>query len=89
MPLKNIQKTYSEIFNSYGNLTIETHISKIIELDAYLPYSSTFFCTTNTQDLSFEFISKNMTSCLFGRSIFCLKVMSFTAIINDEDVDVI
>ena len=64
MPLKNIQITYSEIFKSYGNLTLESHISKIIELDAYLPYSSTFFCITNTQDLSFEYISKNMFTCL-------------------------
>ena len=64
MPVKDIQKVYSEIFKSYGSPTLEKHISKIIELDAYLPYSSTFFCITNTQDLSFEYISKNMSACL-------------------------
>jgi DNA-binding CsgD family transcriptional regulator len=64
MALKDIQKVYSEIFKSYGSLTLEKHISKIIELDAYLPYNSTFFCITNTQDLSFEYISKNMFACL-------------------------
>lgn len=64
MPLKKIQKTYSEIFESYGNPIIEDHIRKIIELDTFLPYSSTFFCITNTQNLSFEYISKNMTPCL-------------------------
>ena len=40
------------------------HIDKIIELDVYLPYNSTFFCITNTQDLSFEYISKNLNACL-------------------------
>lgn len=64
MRLNNIQKTYSEIFKSFGGVTLEKHISKLIELDAYLPYSSTFYCITNTQDLSFEYVSKNMTSCL-------------------------
>ena len=64
MYFKNIQKAYSEIFKSYGSPTIEEHIRKIIELDLFLPYSSTFFCITNTQNLSFEYISKNMTSCL-------------------------
>ena len=64
MPIKDIQKTYAEIFKSYGNSNLEEHIRKIIELDAYLPYSSTFFCITNTQNLSFEYISKNMQSCI-------------------------
>ncbi|HMC01680.1 MAG TPA: helix-turn-helix transcriptional regulator [Flavobacteriaceae bacterium] len=64
MNFKDILKTYSEIFKSYGSLSLEKHIKKIIELDAYLPYSSTFFCITNTQKLSFEYISKNMHACL-------------------------
>jgi len=64
MRFRKIQKTYSEIFESYGSPTIEEHISRFIELDSFLPYSSTFFCITNTQNLSFEYISKNMTSCL-------------------------
>ncbi|GAA4962365.1 helix-turn-helix transcriptional regulator [Algibacter aquimarinus] len=61
---KNIKDVYSEIFKSYGHPSLDEHIRKIIELDAYLPYSSTFFCITNTQDLTFEYISKNMTACL-------------------------
>lgn len=64
MILENIKTSYKEIFESYFNASLEKHINKIIELDAYLPYSSTFFCITNTQNLSFEYISKNMFSCL-------------------------
>lgn len=60
----NIKKIYKEIFKSYGDLSIEKHIKKIIELDTYLPYSSTFFCVTNTQDLTFEYVSKSMFSCV-------------------------
>ena len=64
MNLTEIKNVYKEVFEAYEHPSIETHIKKIIELDAYLPYSSTFFCITNTQNLSFEYISKNMTSCL-------------------------
>lgn len=60
----NIKKAYKEIFDSYGNISLEKHIKKIIELDAYLPYNATYFCITNTQDLSFEYISKNMHACI-------------------------
>lgn len=59
-----IKKSYDKIFKSYGHGSLEKHISKIIEFDAFLPYNSTFFCLTNTQDLSCEYISKNMFSCL-------------------------
>lgn len=64
MVAKNIKETYRAIFDSYGNPSLEEHIQKIIELDNFLPYSSTFFCITNTQDLTFEYISKNMKACL-------------------------
>lgn len=64
MVLNDIKHTYKDIFNSFDNPSLEKHIEKIIELDAYWPYSSTFFCVTNTQDLTFEYISKNMTTCL-------------------------
>lgn len=64
MILENIKSSYKEIFESYYNISLEEHINKIIELDTYLPYSSIFFCITNTQNLSFEYISKNMFSCL-------------------------
>lgn len=73
MALNDIEKIYSEIFKSYSNPTLEEHINKIIESDIYLPYSSTFFCITNTQDLSFEFISKNMYSCLGIKSDELIK----------------
>ncbi|WP_341216860.1 LuxR C-terminal-related transcriptional regulator [uncultured Wocania sp.] len=60
----SVKDAYKEIFKSYENPSLEKHIQKIKELDTYLPYSSTFFCVTNTQDLSFEFISKNIKACL-------------------------
>ncbi|WP_194767395.1 hypothetical protein [Tamlana sp. I1] len=60
----SIQETYKEIFKSYDKPSLEKHIEKIIELDAFLPYSSTFFCITNTQNLTFEYVSKNINVCL-------------------------
>ena len=64
MITEKIRRFYDKIFESYGHESLEKHIEKIIELDKYLPYSSTFFCITNTQSLSFEYISKNMQTCL-------------------------
>jgi hypothetical protein len=64
MTNSSIKEAYKEIFKSHDNPSLEKHIEKIIELDTYLPYSSTFFCITNTQELSFEYVSKNMTACL-------------------------
>ena len=64
MITEKIRRLYSKIFESYGHHSLENHIKKVIELDEFLPYSSTFFCITNTQTLSFEYISKNMKSCL-------------------------
>jgi DNA-binding CsgD family transcriptional regulator len=64
MIVSDIKSVYKDIFKSYNKPLLEDHINKIIELDAYLPYSSTFFCITNTQNLTFEYISKNMFSCL-------------------------
>lgn len=64
MVFQQIKNVYKDIFKSYDKAHLEKHIEKIIELDNYLPYSSTFFCITNTQDLTFEYISKNMTACL-------------------------
>ena len=60
----NIKEVYKEIFKSHDNPSLKKHIEKIIELDTYLPYSSTFFCITNTQNLSFEYVSKNIKACL-------------------------
>ncbi|MDN3666298.1 LuxR C-terminal-related transcriptional regulator [Algibacter miyuki] len=64
MNKKIIKDTYKEIFKSRDTPSLKSHIEKFIELDKYLPYSSTFYCITNTQQLTFEFISKNMTACL-------------------------
>jgi len=64
MNSSSIQEVYKEIFKSHGNPSLKKHIEKIIDLDTYLPYSSTFFCIANTQNLSFEYMSKNMYACL-------------------------
>ena len=64
MKYSQIKDFYKTIFESYDKPSLEAHIKKIIELDEFLPYSSTFFCITNTQDLSFEYISKNFKSCI-------------------------
>lgn len=65
MPYKKIKRLYSSIFEAYNTPSLEEHISKIIELDRFLPHNSTFFCITNTQDLKFEYISKNMYPCIY------------------------
>lgn len=59
----NIDKEYHEIFETYPEIEIEEHISKIIELDYFLPYNSTFYCITNTVSQSFEYVSKNFKAC--------------------------
>lgn len=59
-----IKEIYRYIFQSYDKPFLQKHIEKIIEMDTFLPYSSTFFCITNTQDLTFEFISKNYKASL-------------------------
>ncbi len=86
---EKIKSTYHKIFESYGHSSLEEHIKKIIELDAFLPYNSTFFCLTNTQTLSFEYVSKNMFSCL-GLQAFELKekgMRFFWSRIHPDDVE--
>ncbi|MDO6597291.1 LuxR C-terminal-related transcriptional regulator [Oceanihabitans sp. 2_MG-2023] len=90
MKYSQIKQLYKSIFESYDTPTLETHIKKIIELDFYLPYSSTFFCITNTQDLTFEYISKNFNSCL-GLDANELKVKGmryFWSRIHPDDIDI-
>lgn len=90
MKYKKIKAVYKAIFQSYDNPSLESHISKIIELDCYIPYSSTFFCITNTQDLTFEYISKNFKACL-GIDANELKqkgMRYFWSRIHPEDIDV-
>lgn len=61
-----IIEDYSDIFKTYQELEgdfLETHIEKLMELDRFIPHSSTFFCITNTVSRSFEYVSKNFTFC--------------------------
>lgn len=89
MLLKQIKTIYHDIFKSYDHPALTHHIKKITELDVYLPYSSTFFCITNTQNLTFEFISKNMTSCigLDKNSLLKEGMRQFWNRIHPEDVE--
>jgi len=85
----NIKDTYREIFKSHDNPSLKKHIEKFIELDTYLPYSSTFFCVTNTQDLTFEYISKNMRSCLgFDKAeLKALGMRNFWSRMHPDDLE--
>lgn len=89
MILNKIKRLYRDIFESYDNPSLEKHIEKIIELDDYLPHSSTFFCITNTQELGFEYVSKNMFTCLgIEPSKFKNEAMRyFWSRIHPEDVE--
>lgn len=58
-----IKNTYQDIFETFPDVVLEEHIKKIIELDAFYPHNSTFFCVTNTATQNFEYISKNFTAC--------------------------
>ncbi|MCR8666681.1 MULTISPECIES: LuxR C-terminal-related transcriptional regulator [Aestuariibaculum] len=77
------------MFRCYEHPSLEEHIQKIIELDEYLPYSSTFFCITNTRDLTFEYVSKNMTACLgLDKNLFDSQGMRyFWARMHPDDVE--
>ncbi|GAA3585085.1 LuxR C-terminal-related transcriptional regulator [Snuella lapsa] len=89
MIVSDIRNKYKDIFKSYDNPSLEEHIQKIIELDVYLPYSSTFFCITNTQDLSFEYVSKNMNACLgLDKDILLTRGMRyFWSRMHPDDVE--
>lgn len=63
MNKNHIHAIYSEIFETYPKIEIEKHINKLIELDFYYPFNTTFFCITNTVTQGFEYISKNFTAC--------------------------
>ena len=89
MIIADIKNTYKEIFKSYDHPSLEKHIEKIIELDLYLPFSSTFYCITNTQNLTFEYISKNMNSCLGIDKIEFLSggMRAFWNRMHPDDID--
>ena len=63
MKNQKIRAIYNNIFNTYPKVEIEEHIKKLIELDYYYPYNSTFYCITNTVHQNFEYISKNFKAC--------------------------
>ena len=63
MKSEQINSIYNEIFETYKNVEIGEHIKKLIELDFFYPYNSTFYCITNTVLQNFEYISKNFTAC--------------------------
>ena len=90
MKSQEIRGLYREIFKSYFKPSLEEHINKMLELDTYLPYSSTFFCITNTQNLTFEYISKNMHACL-GLDIEDMKqkgMRYFWSRIHPDDIEI-
>lgn len=89
MEISDIKGIYKEVFKTYDHPSLEEHVQKIMELDAYLPYSSTFFCITNTKDLTFEYISKNMTSCLgLNKDLFTTQGMRyFWSRMHPDDVE--
>lgn len=84
----NIHSIYSEIFDTYPKIEIEKHIHKLIELDFYYPYNSTFFCITNTATQSFEYVSKNFTSCTGIPKEEMLKggMEYFWSLFHDNDI---
>ncbi|WP_431157553.1 LuxR C-terminal-related transcriptional regulator [Winogradskyella poriferorum] len=89
MDYKHIKDFYKSIFRSYDKPSLETHIRKIIELDKFLPYSSTFFCVTNTQSLSFEYVSKNYFTCtgLSGNELMEKGMRFFWSRIHPDDLE--
>ena len=90
MKYSAIKELYHSIFNSYSKPSLETHIKKNIELDTFLPYSSTFFCVTNTQDLTFEYVSKNFKSCLGldAKDLSAKGMRYFWSRMHPEDIEV-
>ncbi|GAB1308711.1 hypothetical protein KH5_13940 [Urechidicola sp. KH5] len=86
----DIKEIYQEIFKSYGHIDLSSRIQKIIDLDRFLPYSSTFFSVTNTRDLSFHYISKNVFSILgyTQQEIVDGGMRFFWSKIHPEDIDI-
>lgn len=89
MTQNEIEEVYKEIFSAFDKPNLLKHIEKIIELDAYLPYSSTFFSITDTQRLTFHYISKNLQSTLgYNNSVFMEGGMKLLwSKIHPEDLD--
>lgn len=84
-----INSIYNEIFETYPEVEIAEHIKKLIELDYFYPYNSTFYCITNTVHQNFEYVSKNFTSCTgLSRDKMINGGMDyFWSIFHPEDVE--
>lgn len=76
-----IVEDYTDIFKSSEERldeNLKIHIEKLRELDEFIPFSTTFFCVTNTLSQSFEYVSKNFSSALsLDINEMCEKGMSF------------
>lgn len=88
MPTNHIKETYSTIFKSYGEVTLEHQIKKLTELDAYMPYNSTFFSLINTTKLTFDFMSKNFEVCtgINPQEMKLQGMAYFWSLIHPEDL---
>jgi len=87
--IENIKEVYEDIFAAYDKPSLEEHIKKFVELDVYLPYNATFFCITNTVDLRFEYVSKNIEACLgIKKREFETKGMRYLwSLMHPDDID--
>ena len=63
MTSEGINDIYHDIFSSYKHIELEAHVKKLIEMDHFYPYNSTFYCITNTATQTFKYVSKNFTAC--------------------------
>jgi DNA-binding CsgD family transcriptional regulator len=84
-----INSIYNEIFDTYPQVEIEEHIKKLIELDFYYPYNSTYYCITNTVHQSFEYVSKNFTACtgLSKEKMLAGGMDYYWSLFHPEDID--
>ncbi len=84
-----INSIYNEIFDTYPKVEIEEHIKKLIELDFYYPYNSTYYCITNTVHQSFEYVSKNFTACtgLSKEKMLAGGMDYYWSLFHPEDID--
>ena len=63
MTSEGINAIYHGIFSSYKHIELEAYVKKLIEMDHFYPYNSTFYCITNNASQAFEYVSKNFTAC--------------------------
>ena len=84
-----INSIYNEIFDNYPQVEIEEHIKKLIELDFYYPFNSTYYCITNTVHQSFEYVSKNFTACtgLSKEKMLAGGMDYYWSLFHPEDID--